>query len=109
MDTIDAIAELDKFSRRRTAYSGGALALYLAAVSISQSLLVAVAGGFALVVVRSWAIDRLLFGNGLEDASMQRAILLTAREDAKRTHELLGRIYRAQTRAASRKPRDRDR
>ena len=48
------LARLDEFSARRTRYSGAALLLYLAAVAMSQSLLVAIAGGVAVLVVRSW-------------------------------------------------------
>lgn len=94
VQSVDTEAELSNFTKGRTVHSGAALVLYLVAVVLSQSMLVAVAGGFALLVVRSWLIDRILFLNGVVSDELQRTTIRTAREDAEQTRAVLMKIRR---------------
>ena len=72
---------LDEFTKKRTAYSGAALAGYLAAVALTQSILVAVAGGVVVLVVRSWAIDRILVSADMTNVEMIRQLAIANREN----------------------------
>lgn len=64
--------EVDRFSQKRTGYSIAAFVAYVVAVVATDSLTVAVVGGVGVLVIRSWAIDRILYANGV-GASTQRS------------------------------------